>query len=492
MADIRLNICPAKFQSISFLVVMVIAWSFYPCEVISRPEPGNTWYNIGPRNNESVNTVVVIANITPPTNAPTQPQQPTTPAVNPIQPSNPVKPVQPAQVTKPVTQPQGVSGETTTPVQPGGPKTPSSNGNVTSTSTSTTSAPPTATSSKNTTTAQRKENLSMSDIRSVGCFRDSYVEPRPLPKLIADFRDDSKNPMVRENFNDTIFACAKKAAEMKFGFFGIQSNGECWSGEDSERTYARDGPSTDCHHGVGKSGANYVYRFVGKHPKPCKDCGSTRTMCFPANARLQLQNGFPTPMEDISVGDRIQTIDILTNQIIFTEVITFLHKDEKSDGFYHVLELEDGKQIALSGRHLIYAAKTNQSDAISVVYADDVTSGDFVRVSGQENSIRRVLGVSTLKTKGMYAPMTRHGTMLVDGVLVSCYAHWQSHDIAHNVMAPLRIWHDITSMLGNILSGTGKDISTGNGLSDGIHWYASFLMNLSQSLPASFAKYIGQ
>lgn len=215
-------------------------------------------------------------------------------------------------------------------------------------------------------------------------------------------------------------------------------------------------------------------------------------MCFPANAQLQLQNGFPTSMKNLKIGDKIQTIDISTNQIIFTEVIAFLHKNEETDGFYHVIELEDGKQVTLSARHLIYASKTNQSGAMSVVFAEDVIPGDFVRVSGHENAVRRVLRVSTLTNKGIYAPMTRHGTILVDGVLVSCYAHWRSHDIAHKVLAPLRIWYDITSMLGNILSGTAKDTSTAKTLPSGIHWYASFLMKFSQSLPSSFDKYIGK
>lgn len=56
-------------------------------------------------------------------------------------------------------------------------------------------------------------------------------------------------------------ACAKKARERGFKVFGIQFYTECWSGTGAEKTYGRDGTSAGCEHGVGKSGANFVYRF---------------------------------------------------------------------------------------------------------------------------------------------------------------------------------------------------------------------------------------
>ena len=94
-------------------------------------------------------------------------------------------------------------------------------------------------------------------VEPVGCFRDSYVEPRPLPELIANFRDtiDSKD------INKTVRACATIARDKGYKFFGIQFFTECWSGTGAETTYARDGLSVDCDSGVGKSGANFVYRF---------------------------------------------------------------------------------------------------------------------------------------------------------------------------------------------------------------------------------------
>lgn len=83
------------------------------------------------------------------------------------------------------------------------------------------------------------------------------MEPRPLPELIADLQ----NTIDRKDVNKTIMACAEKAREKGFKFFGIQYYTECWSGTGTEKTYGRDGTSKDCENGVGKSAANFVYRF---------------------------------------------------------------------------------------------------------------------------------------------------------------------------------------------------------------------------------------
>ena len=44
---------------------------------------------------------------------------------------------------------------------------------------------------------------------------------------------------------------------------------------------------------------------------------------------------------------------------------------------------------------------------------------------------------------GAYSPLTKEGTIIVDGVLSSCYAHSPDHDVAHFVLTPLRWFPDI-------------------------------------------------
>jgi hypothetical protein len=61
------------------------------------------------------------------------------------------------------------------------------------------------------------------------------------------------------------------------------------------------------------------------------------------------------------------------------------------------------------------------------------------------------------------APLTSHGTILVEDILVSCYAMIEDHFLAHSAMFPFRLLSKIMQ--------TNKQ-------SNGIHWYPRLLYNL--------------
>ena len=98
------------------------------------------------------------------------------------------------------------------------------------------------------------------EFKPVGCFRDHGRSPRPLPKLIANFRGH----IDWRNLNNTIAECARRTSEKGLSHFGLQFYGECWSGVNAYRTYNKQGNSSKCIYGVGKKKANFVYAFVKK------------------------------------------------------------------------------------------------------------------------------------------------------------------------------------------------------------------------------------
>lgn len=179
-------------------------------------------------------------------------------------------------------------------------------------------------------------------------------------------------------------------------------------------------------------------------------------------------------MRQLNIGDRVRTLGT-NGEIMYSEVIAFLHREVKTTAHFYNLETNGGNAVRLSLQHLIFSKK-NTTSPISAVFASEVNIGDLLYASnGNVSSLQAVTKITMTTETGVYAPLTRQGTLLVDDVLVSCYAHWPSHDTAHLVMAPLRAAYT--------LYGAWKRLTSQQWLNsqqtDGIQWYAGALMPLT-------------
>lgn len=67
-------------------------------------------------------------------------------------------------------------------------------------------------------------------------------------------------------FAPALFQRSRNTGERTVTFFlqvfAIQYYGECWSGNEGEKTYSEYGWSRNCWQGVGGSNTNFVYEFV--------------------------------------------------------------------------------------------------------------------------------------------------------------------------------------------------------------------------------------
>ncbi|XP_036946996.1 indian hedgehog B protein-like [Acanthopagrus latus] len=202
--------------------------------------------------------------------------------------------------------------------------------------------------------------------------------------------------------------------------------------------------------------------------------------CFPGEASVTLESGAQKSVSELRPGERVLASagGDGSGELVYSEVLAFLDRDPVTWKLFYTLQTEAGARLSLTAAHLLFVTEGNCSEgaapargALRTVYASDARPGQCVLVAGQRNGegrLSRVTRVSLRASRGAFAPLTRQGTLVVDGVVASCYAVVEQHSLAHWAFSPLRLIH----------SWTGSTGSHG----DGIHWYSQLLHWLGRML----------
>ncbi|NP_001079260.1 desert hedgehog protein A precursor [Xenopus laevis] len=191
--------------------------------------------------------------------------------------------------------------------------------------------------------------------------------------------------------------------------------------------------------------------------------------CFPGTAMVMMGTGERKPLSELKIGDTVYTTDE-TGQLITSVVLLFLHRNPYKTATFVLIEAEGHpSKLLVTPNHLLFI-QSSSSAGFLPTFAYRVQIGDLVQiyVNGTQVQSSKVVRVSLEEQTGVYAPMTEHGTLLVDGVLTSCYATVESHTLAHVSLAPLRLFQGIASMLPDL------------DMSDGVHWYCHILYVLAK------------
>ena len=177
------------------------------------------------------------------------------------------------------------------------------------------------------------------------------------------------------------------------------------------------------------------------HPvERCVDGICTNAMiylaCFPGQSEVVLEGGKQRKMEDLRVGDMILTVE--NGEVVPTEVLGFLDKWIDRTADYLNIMLEGGRSLYISRIHVMFIQ--GDDNKARNVLAKDAFPGDVVIIQdGDKISSAMIIDITMEEKRGAYVPLTDAGTLLVDGVLVSCYTN-TDHWLAHTALAPLR-WY---------------------------------------------------
>lgn len=126
-------------------------------------------------------------------------------------------------------------------------------------------------------------------------------------------------------------------------------------------------------------------------------------------------------MDSLKIGDYVRA-----GKDQFSRVISFLHLDRHIKANFLQIHAKDLKKpLEVSPEHMVYVNGSSWP-----IRAAQVQVGDMLGKN-------KVLKVTSIKRRGVYAPLTESGDILVNGVLASCYAavhshtpvnqHWEAH-----------------------------------------------------------------
>ncbi|KAM7375526.1 hypothetical protein PAMA_014573 [Pampus argenteus] len=199
--------------------------------------------------------------------------------------------------------------------------------------------------------------------------------------------------------------------------------------------------------------------------------------CFPGEALVSLEDGRQKFIRDLRPGERVLTSSDSDGhgELVYSEVLTFLDRDPVTQKLFYTLHTEAGARLSLTAAHLLFVYEGNCSEGaapargtLRTVYASDARPGQCVLVvegkAGQwhgEGRLSRITRVTVRASRGAFAPLTERGTLVVDGVMASCYAVVDQHSLAHWAFLPLRLIHSWTGAAGY--------------QEDGVHWYSRLL-----------------
>lgn len=193
--------------------------------------------------------------------------------------------------------------------------------------------------------------------------------------------------------------------------------------------------------------------------------------CFPGGALVTLEDGSKKALRELQPGERVLATHQSdgSGQLLYSEVIAFLDRSPAVHQQFYTIVTDSGAALSLTAAHLVFVTEGNcsgpaVSGQLRTVFASQVRPGQCVvwaQGAGQEGRLSRVSRVKTREDMGTFAPLTRHGTVVVNDIVSSCYAATDQHRLAHWAFGPLRALHRWGGPVGHQV--------------EGVHWYSSLL-----------------
>eukprot|EP00929_Paragymnodinium_shiwhaense_P027685 TRINITY_DN16197_c0_g1_i5.p1 TRINITY_DN16197_c0_g1~~TRINITY_DN16197_c0_g1_i5.p1 ORF type:complete len:366 (-),score=44.07 TRINITY_DN16197_c0_g1_i5:103-1200(-) len=148
--------------------------------------------------------------------------------------------------------------------------------------------------------------------------------------------------------------------------------------------------------------------------------------CFSGSSSVLVRQRGRANLADLRIGDVVLTAKPEPSRpdglvLCYERVLDWLHRDPLIQVEFVRLRLCTGAEVHLTADHLIFVRR---SAAVWPVRAQEVVVGDGLLVPWVDGSMAspKVVEISSVERRGIYAPLVDSGVLLVDGAVTSCYA----------------------------------------------------------------------
>ncbi|GMR48816.1 hypothetical protein PMAYCL1PPCAC_19011, partial [Pristionchus mayeri] len=145
--------------------------------------------------------------------------------------------------------------------------------------------------------------------------------------------------------------------------------------------------------------------------------------CFSGDSIVETFEG-PKRMREVKTGDEVLSIE--ESMISFSPIIMFLHRDEQLMAQFNIIDTANGASVKLTDEHLIYVSDCDPSTPLRLIKAKEVTTDHCLMTALSPDrtlDIHPVTNVTQISERGVYAPLTSTGDIIVNDILSSCHSN---------------------------------------------------------------------
>jgi hypothetical protein len=145
--------------------------------------------------------------------------------------------------------------------------------------------------------------------------------------------------------------------------------------------------------------------------------GGGSPSCFSGNTLMEVEDKGDIRMDQLQIGQKV-----LTKDGIYAEVYSFSHRNADARTTFLKISFHGSSRssspLEVTGEHLLYTMKKEGND-VRLVTASALKPGDtLLDVEGNPVAIR---SIQPVLGRGLYAPLTKDGDIIVNGVAASSY-----------------------------------------------------------------------